>query len=77
MCPGVKCLKLFGKKSNRMLSDVVDAEKKLVAGVLESFLDRETKATFDLSGVTMKLGSAKLKFNGKIDVTVVLPRKNR
>ncbi|MFH0889957.1 MAG: hypothetical protein V1836_02320 [Candidatus Aenigmatarchaeota archaeon] len=70
-------MKLFGKGSKKMLNDVVDAEKKLAAEVLESFLDRETKATFDLNGVTIKLGSTKLKLSGKIDVTVVLPKKGK
>jgi len=47
----------------------------LAVDILNSVLERETKAKFDLSGVTAKLGDIKLKLDGEIEVTILLPKK--
>lgn len=68
-------MKLFGKGSKKLAGKIVSKEKEIAVGVLESFLDRENKMNFDLNGVTVKLGKVKLRLNGNVEVTVILPNK--
>lgn len=58
-----------------MVGKIVSKEKEIAAEVLESLLDRENRMNFDLNGVTVKLGKVKLKLNGNVEVTVILPNK--
>ena len=68
-------MKLFGKGSKKLLGKVVNTEKEVVEEVLEYFLDKENKMNFDLNGVIVKLGKVKLKLNGNVEVTMILPNK--
>ncbi|MBI1972369.1 MAG: hypothetical protein HYS53_03655 [Candidatus Aenigmarchaeota archaeon] len=68
-------MKLVGRGSKKLFGKIVSKEKEVVAEVLESLIERENRMNFDLNGVTLKLGKVKLKLNGSVEVTVVLPRK--
>ncbi len=68
-------MKLFEKNSKKLIGKAVNMEKSLVAEVLESFLDKKNGMNFDLNGVTVKLGKIKLKLNGNVEVTVILPKR--
>jgi len=67
-------LKLFDKNSKKLIGKAVNMEKTVVAEVLKSFLDKENRMNFDLNGVTVRLGKVKLKLNGNVEVTVILPK---
>lgn len=68
-------MKLLGKNSKKMLGKVVDAEKELAEEVLQTLFDKEARAHFNLDGITVKLGTMKLKLNGNVEVTIVPPKK--
>ncbi len=68
-------MKLFGKNSKKLLGKVVDVEKGLAEEVLQTLFEKEAKANFDLDGITVKLGKAKLKLNGNVEVAIVPPKK--
>ncbi|MBI4177539.1 MAG: hypothetical protein HY516_04185 [Candidatus Aenigmarchaeota archaeon] len=68
-------LKLFGKNSKNLAAGAVNAEKEIILEALSSFLDKENRINFDLNGVVVNLGRAKLKLNGSVDVTVTLPKR--
>ncbi len=67
-------MKLFDKNSKKLIGKAVNMEKTVVAEVLKSFLDKENRMNFDLNGVTVRLGKVKLKLNGNVEVTVILPK---
>lgn len=66
---------LFGKNSKSLVGEAVNAEKELVLEALSSFLDKENTIKVDLNGVAVKLGRAKLKLNGSVNITVSLPKR--
>ncbi len=68
-------MKLLDKSSKKLIGTVVNKEKEIAIGFLESFLDKENALDFDLNGVVVRLGDFKLKLNGNVQVTVILPKK--
>lgn len=68
-------LKLLDKDSKKLIGRVISREKEVAAELLGSFLDKENRINFDLNGVTVRLGKVKLKLNGNVEVTVILPKR--